>query len=155
MGMNRTSSNRCIWGWGALLFALVLAGCDEHPDAKFVDYRHVRESGYLAKGWIPDCLPESTYHFLERHELDTNEVWVFFRFNEGAEEELKAVLSPRKDSEWKFLVRRSTPPFWWPNALPRRAMYYHYAPKAPCRKYYQSAYVAVDWEDRYVYFKSP
>lgn len=140
---------------GGILACLLLSGCGEQLDTKFADYRHVRESGYLATGWIPDCLPEGTYNFLERHDLDTNEVWVFFRFREEADEELRNALSERRDSEWKFLLRRSKPPFWWAQFLPRRVKYYTYAPKPPCRKYYQAAFLAVDWEGRYAYFKSP
>jgi hypothetical protein len=137
------------------VFVLLLTGCDESPDKKFASYADVRDSGYLKRGWIPDCLPENSYHFLERHNVDTNETWVFCRFRAGAEDALLGVLSEDKQSEWRFAVRGTTPPSWWPASLPRRVKYYVFAPPSSCKPYSQPAVVAVDWESRYLYFKSP
>ncbi len=134
---------------------LVLSGCEESYDSKFADYREARERGHVAKGWIPDCLPDKAHSFLERHDLDTNEVWLFFRFTPWEHDALRAVLKERRGDEWRFFVRRSPPPFWWPKSLPRRVKFYTFATQPPCRPYYQAAYVAVDWEAGYAYFKSP
>jgi len=140
---------------GLGLLSLLSSGCEDSYDVKFATYQDVKGKGYLAKGWIPECLPNHAYHFLERHDLDTNEVWLFFRFKPEDDVAMKNALSERSNSEWKFYAKRSPAPFWWPKAMPRRVRFYTYVSPSPCRRYFQVAFVAVDWADRYVYFKSP
>jgi hypothetical protein len=40
-----------------------------------------RRDGAIERGWIPDIIPESSSEIYERHNLDTNRVWIRFRFD--------------------------------------------------------------------------
>ena len=71
------------------LFAFVLVGVflisasyffyGEHPKSQFTTYQEAKESGLMAKGWIPDFIPRSATNIKEQHSIDTN--WVEMSFD--------------------------------------------------------------------------
>ncbi len=60
-----------------VLFAILLCGvgCDDRQESVFANVKDARASGAVARGWVPNDLPESATDLRERHDLDTNEVW--------------------------------------------------------------------------------
>ena len=63
-----------------LFILIVLASCSDIFKKYYSDYNELFNSGDLKKGWIPDFIPVSAYDIYEKHNLDTNEIWLNFRF---------------------------------------------------------------------------
>lgn len=69
-------------------------------------------------GWIPGFLPPSAADIREVHNLDTNEVWLFFRSSPA---DLPTVVSSCKKITGREVVYpRKSPGSWWPQMLTKR-----------------------------------
>ena len=68
-----------------LVFKIVgFTGCErmETMDATYPNYEAAIKASTVGAGkWIPEFLPPSSKNIHERHNIDTNEVWLFFSFN--------------------------------------------------------------------------
>lgn len=99
----------------ALLFTV--SACDRFDtvESEYSDSVEAINSGAIERGWIPAFLPASAREIREKHNLDTNEVWVHFLIDDGSLADIKrschaaqltGVILPRKESG-----------DWWPSAL--------------------------------------
>ena len=64
-----------------IILALLITACTDIIEEYYTNYADVVKSGDLEKGWIPSFLPESAYDIYDKHNLDTNEIWIRFHFN--------------------------------------------------------------------------
>lgn len=62
----------------ALLFIFMTRDTYENH---FADYEHMKASGLMEKGWLPDYIPHSATDINERHNIDTNVVNMSFKYN--------------------------------------------------------------------------
>jgi hypothetical protein len=100
-----------------LLLCLVCTACSG-PDINEVvlrDLEDAKSKGVLREGgWLPSYLPSSSDRIRLRYDVDTNEVWVSFRWKAPDPEPLGKECRTTNPSEVR-LVR--TQPGWWPEAL--------------------------------------
>lgn len=67
---------------GIFLLSLFFSGCGETQDSYYDNIDAARkEGGAIEGGWIPHILPESSYDIYERHNIDSNLVWLRFKFD--------------------------------------------------------------------------
>lgn len=105
------------------LLMLVLTGCAElsgEGDIQFNEYISFQDAsrrGAFKSGWLPRALPESTTSIVESHNVDSNEVWITFRYSKDEIDELLkgCVVNPRARFPTADRTKRSAP--WWPAGL--------------------------------------
>lgn len=100
------------------LFAgqLFAGGCSDRQESSFASVKEARSSGSVARGWVPNELPESATDLRELHDSDTNEVWGTFRLPGG--EQGPSVRLTRVDADkMNGHMVRSPRASWWPEAL--------------------------------------
>ena len=66
-----------------MALTVVAAACDvlEVQEAEYEHYQQMIEDGAIERGWVPSFVPASASGIHERHDLDTNQVWVRFHFD--------------------------------------------------------------------------
>jgi len=101
-----------------------VAGCDETPEVYYPGYEVAISSDAIVRGWIPVWLPKSAIEIREKHNLDTNQSMLAFRFN-GSEKVEVASGCERIEP-----INLKEPPFkvsWWPGDVPasRLSTYRH------------------------------
>lgn len=72
-------------------------------------------AGAVSKGWVPAWLPKSANEIHEKHNLDTNQSMLAFRFNASEKLEVGG------DCERIDPYKPKEPPFkasWWPSDVP-------------------------------------
>jgi hypothetical protein len=101
-----------------VLFAgqLFAGGCSDRQEFSFANVKEARSSGAVARGWVPDDLPESATDLHELHNLDTNEVWGTFRLP-GSEHAPSVTLTRVEASKINGHAVKSPRARWWPEAL--------------------------------------
>ncbi len=66
---------------GVLLGALQYMEYSENPRSEFTSYEEMQKSGLIERGWIPEYLPRSSRDIKESHDIDTNRVWMVFKYD--------------------------------------------------------------------------
>ena len=101
--------------------ALLFLGCErmETVETVYPNFEAAAKAKAIGNGrWIPGFLPPSAADIREVHNLDTNEVWLFFRSNST---DLPAVVSLCKKVAGREVVYpRKSPGSWWPQMLIKR-----------------------------------
>jgi len=65
--------------------------------------------------WIPGFLPLSATNIREKHNLDTNEVWLFFHFST---DDLASIINAcQQTAQHEVIYPRKSVGNWWPQAL--------------------------------------
>ena len=88
----------------SILLLSVIVACGETRDAFYKNIYEAIEHGAVERGWIPDILPKSSYEIYERHDLDTNTVWLRFKFNKQDINELIAQIEEVKPDEIRAIA---------------------------------------------------
>ncbi len=65
----------------SLVIVLTTSGCSERKEVFYKTYAEAVSGGAMEGGWLPTFFPKSAREIYERHDLDTNEVWVHFVFS--------------------------------------------------------------------------
>jgi hypothetical protein len=91
-------------------------GCSDRRESAFANVKEARASGAVARGWVPNDLPESASDLRELHDLDTNEVWGTFRLP-SSEQAPAITLAPVETSKISGHSVRSPRASWWPARL--------------------------------------
>ncbi|GEM_PF-3799423 len=104
-----------------LLAALILTaiGCGGGlQNKKFATHQDLNKSGYLAEGWIPDCLPNNSKEILESHDARTKSGWVTFQTDRDGIGEFLGWLKLASDQKAASdLSKDPRAPYWWPKAV--------------------------------------
>lgn len=101
--------------------ALLFLGCErmETVETVYPNFEAAVKAKAIGNGrWLPDFLPPSAASIREVHNLDTNEVWLFFRSNSA---DLPTVVSLcKKVAGREVTYPRKSPGSWWPQTLTKR-----------------------------------
>lgn len=104
-----------------LLFIIAgFTGCErmETMDATYPNYEAAMKATTVGVGkWIPEFLPPSAKNIHERHNIDTNEVWLFFNFDYLAD--IGNLRKSCKRVAPHNIVYPRYPGGWWPKTLYR------------------------------------
>ena len=74
------------------LYLLLSAFVQDVTINRYEDLQTVQEQQAIEKGWVPALLPPSAYDIAETHDLDTNEIFGMFRYQEKDEAALLSKL---------------------------------------------------------------
>lgn len=87
----------------------------ESVDSYFENYEQASRDGAIPlDGWIPQFLPKSARKINERHNIDTNETWVSFSFDQADSLYLTAICSSVTKQDVKFPREDRTKTIsWW------------------------------------------
>ncbi len=107
----------------ALLACFVsFLGCEwmESSETSYANLDAAQKANAVGPGkWIPEFLPSSARNILEKHNLDTNEIWLSFHTESG---DLGSILSACKEVTGEsILLPRASPGHWWPKTLVRHS----------------------------------
>ncbi len=109
-----------------LAFVLTLVGCDDLSGQKdlmssrYRSFEKASEDGAFESGWLPRTLPRSAWDILEVHNLDTNEIWIVFRYRDNSIEELTNACIARQEVRFPDAKRAKRDVGWWPVELTGR-----------------------------------
>ena len=154
---------------GLLAILSILAlGCSE-MDVRENYYENMAEAksaGARETGWIPDIIPPSSTEIHERHDVDSEEAWVRFRFSKDDLQKLTSQLEQLTPSE--IPKEDFTSPGyvdWWPRNLDRSSFgktkgrqtpleIYRYNRVVEFATHKQSVpcYLVIDWDLNLAYF---
>ncbi len=71
-----------------LVFLLAWRDYVENPKSYFSSYDEAKKSGLMDKGWIPIFIPKTSSEIHEQHSLDTNNVFISFKYDQTEKVEL-------------------------------------------------------------------
>lgn len=65
------------------IFTLIIFifGCGETKDVFYANIDAAKKAGEIERGWIPNILPESSSEIYEKTDIDSNQVWLRFKFD--------------------------------------------------------------------------
>ena len=117
----RLMSKIRLWLSAFLIGTVITAGCSsdfvETTTNQYSNYKEAVEAGAIQRGWLPQALPESANDIVETHNIDTNELWVKFKF---AQADIKTFLSEcekANDLRLPSAGRTKKLATWWPETL--------------------------------------
>lgn len=107
----------------ASLSMLVLTGCSKMSgegdikSSKYSSFQEASQWGAFKSGWLPQALPRSATNIVEVHNVDSNELWVTFRYPKNDIDGLikECVLDQKARLPNAERTKRSAP--WWPLEL--------------------------------------
>jgi len=137
--------------------------CSETQDAYYNNIDDAIKQSAVEKGWIPDILPKSSYEIYERHDLDTNTVWLRFKFDKRDISKLISQITEVKPYEIKTIAFSSPNTIWWPKELNNDFLtkrqpglklykYNRVLDYADNRKKTVPAFFAIDWNSNTAYY---
>jgi len=149
---------------GIFLLVIISFGCSETNESYYINIDAARREGALARGWIPNILPESSYDIYERHNLDTNRVWVRFKYDKN---DIKSLINQIREiftSEIDSInFIRPIGVSWWPKDLNKES----FKDKQPNIKIYKynniitysnkiqkmvQSFFVIDWNSNIAYY---
>ena len=98
--------------------ALLVSACEsmDSVETTYQDFESLTKAGAIGEGkWIPRFLPSSATKIREKHNLDTNEIWLTFHFNVSDQFPAGSTCRPKTSNE--ITCPRRSPGHWWPAAL--------------------------------------
>jgi hypothetical protein len=107
-----------------VFLALFMAslGCEwvESPETTYANLDAAKKANAVGPGkWIPEFLPTLARNIREKHNLDTNEVWLSFHAETAGLASIPRVC--KEVPEESILLPRSSPGNWWPQGLVRHS----------------------------------
>ncbi len=101
-----------------LSVTLLVPGCErmEVVETTYLNFEGAVNAKAIGdRKWIPGFLPPSATSIREVHNIDTNEVWLFFRLDSA---DIPTIInSCKKILGRDVLFPRKSPGNWWPYAL--------------------------------------
>lgn len=99
------------------LTALYFLRIGEMKESFYSDISAARKAGAIEPGWLPKVIPESSTAIYEKHDLDTNAVWLKFKFDRRDIGDLISKIDEIKPSEIKDVAFSNPKVRWWPKEL--------------------------------------
>ena len=119
-----------------LLVSLISLGCEriETVETDYLDSAAANKADAVGDGkWIPGILPHSAKKIRETHNIDTNEIWLFFNFS--ADDRDSITKACQRIAEHEVIYPRKSPRTWWPQTLTKRSKDTH--PTSETYEYYR------------------
>jgi len=104
-----------------LPLALFFIGCErmDTMENTYPNFETAMQNRAIGEGrWIPRFLPTSATDIIEKHNLDTNELWLFFHFNTS--DLTSMAKSCKQVAQSKIVFPRKKADNWWPQILTKR-----------------------------------
>ena len=109
-----------------LLFSiLILLGCSETQDAFYKNIDEAKKDNAIERGWIPNIIPASSSEIYERHNLDTNRVWIRFKFDKKDIQGLIGKIKEVNPAEIENIEFPRIGVKWWPKNLNKDSFTQH------------------------------
>ena len=99
--MNKSINSRQLLYAFLVTSTFVLKACDDSMHASYASAAAARADGGVARGWIPEELPDSAYSISESHDLDTNTGGGSFNFEAADADALRAKLKPALPTDFQ------------------------------------------------------
>ncbi|MDR0587978.1 MAG: hypothetical protein LBG61_03260 [Burkholderiales bacterium] len=99
------------------LCATFVLSCDhyDYSESTFSDYIALKDSGIMERGWVPLFISPSVTNIHERHNIDTNEVWIKYSYSPSKPSfEMNSCL---KIDSSQVVYTKNEPNRWWPREL--------------------------------------
>lgn len=110
-----------VWLGASLIAAVLAGGCSgdfvETSTNQYSDYKEAVEDGALRRGWLPRNLPDSAHGITETHNIDTNELWAKFQFDQADINSFLRQCAKTADLRLPSSLRAKKIATWWPEAL--------------------------------------
>lgn len=102
--------------WLIVVGLAVLTNCKrmESRENSYVDYEAAMNAGEMSRGWIPAYIPKSAKEIRLKYNIDTNQVWLFFRFNSS---DIGLLLHSCEESIQNEINYPRESPNWWSKDL--------------------------------------
>jgi len=103
-----------------LVLAFVLSAVLMPSDwisVKYDTYQDVLADDGIKRGWIPEFLPERATRISDRHDIDTNELWIEFSFSGGFEDFTAGLERVPEADRFRFLEAQDLPRWWRERAV--------------------------------------
>jgi hypothetical protein len=95
----------------------LIVSCNENFEKQFKNYQELKNSNYYKKGWIPSIIPLDAYDIKEVHNIDTNNTYGIFRYQnpESFSKIIKELSSFKLSNIEKDVkkINRPPKPSWW------------------------------------------
>lgn len=142
--------------------SLLIFSCSETKDSFYSNITEVRRTSAIDKGWIPPILPESSSEIRERHLIDSNRVWLKFKFDKADIESLIDQLELVKPDEIDSIEFTNPRISWWPKEISKgsfikgqKLSLYKYSKVVTYsddRQKLVPAFFAIDWDSNTAYY---
>ncbi len=102
--------------WSIVIGLAILTNCKrmESNENYYVDYEAAMKAGEISRGWIPDYMPKSSKEIRLKYNIDTNQVWLFFRLNSS---DVGLLLQSCEESTQNEIKYPHESPNWWSKDL--------------------------------------
>jgi hypothetical protein len=99
--------------------ALVLTACAgiKSQTNSYATLAEARQGGAIAKGWIPEGLPNGSHDIREGHVPGTSQRWGLFEYPHAEEATLRALLEPQEIAVDGLACDVPARIEWWPRVL--------------------------------------
>ncbi len=87
--------------------------CNETPETYSPTLEDAKKDKAMERGWIPQILPSTAKEIIERHNIDTNEVWIKFKADVSGLKLLLGQLRTLTKKEINGLFPFRHPKKWW------------------------------------------
>jgi hypothetical protein len=143
------------------LYFVIISG--EIKENYYMNMDAVRKSGAIDAGWIPAVIPDSSKEIYERHDLDTNAVWLKFAFDKRDVDAMLAEIEELKASEIDTVAFSKPNIKWWPKDLGKDSIrkgepglkiykYNRILQYADNRQKTVPAFFIIDWNSNIAYY---
>lgn len=113
---------RRILGLLSITLFIFIHGCGEIQDTFYANIDAAKKDGAIKRGWIPNILPESSSEIYERSDIDSNQVWLRFKFDK---KDIKSLLEQVEEVDTAEIntIKFNKPcniiwcVNWWPRKL--------------------------------------
>lgn len=87
----------------------------DNVESMYPNFEAAIKANAVGKGrWVPEFLPPSSTNIYEKHNLDTNEQWLSFKF---AGDIASIVNSCEQSTIQQIMYPRRSPGKWWPQTF--------------------------------------
>ena len=144
-----------------ILVCLMIVSCHEIKESFYLNFEEIQKDRIIERGWVPDIIPKSAKSIYERHNIDTNEIWL--RFNADREDlkllEKQIMILNSKEEGTVGIFPQKDPPKWWKPKLENRdffiiGIYNHEVKLDDGRAKNSKGYFFLDMKDLTAYYWS-
>lgn len=105
-----------------ILLILLLFSCGELQDSFYKTLDDAKRSGAVERGWLPPVLPDSSCDIYERHDLDTNAVWIRFKINKNDMDKLLSQMEEVPPAEMDVVQFPEPRIKWWSKEISKNSV---------------------------------
>jgi hypothetical protein len=147
-----------------ILLPIMVLSCNEAKDIFYNNIYEAKHDGAIERGWIPPILPDSSVEIWERHLIDSNRVWIKFRFDKADIRSMIDGLELVNQAEIATLEFPNPGVNWWPKEINKETFmtgrqlplvvykYRRVITYSENRQKIIPAFFVIDWESNIAYY---